>query len=151
MIIIIYMMILLSLIPNSNTAFLVEKFKDVDGEYVVYTNGFETENINNVDIVKNYKGQIFTTNISNANTLLFNIDSVASEKIVLKNMPINSIKDILNLDVLEEICVSDNIVLYNCFSNKLDRKVRSNNYVFNIQIAVMCDTIAIGYPYLVDY
>ena len=104
-----------------------------------------------MDIIPNYNGQIFITKIDNANSILYGVNNVACEKIVLKNISIDYVEDVLDFDIIEEVLVSENIVLYNCYTHKLDRKVVSNNGVFNIQIAVENEIISIGYPYLIDY
>lgn len=151
MIFILYFIFLLNSIWYIDVMFLVEHLHDFDGEYFVYTNGCEVENLENVDIVKNYHGQILSTNIAFADSILMNIDNVASEKIVLENESINTIKELLDIDILEEINVGGDIVLYNCYTSKLCRKIMSINGPINIQIAIEDNIISIGYPYLVDY
>jgi hypothetical protein len=151
MIIILYLIFLINSIGYLDAVFLVENFSGFDGEYIVYTNACEAENIANVDIVKNYHGQILRTDIEFAGSILTSINNVASEKIVLKNTSIDAIKLLLDIDVLEEVIVGNDVILYNCYTDNLNRKVMSKIGYINIQIAVENNMISIGYPYLVDY
>lgn len=131
--------------------FLIEYFDNCNGDYVVYTNSTYVEELRGVDIVKNYNGQILYTDISNFEKILNNVDAVASEKLLLYDTNLEYIDSILGIEILEEVVVNDDIVLYNCYTSKLNRKVSSRYGYMNIQIAINNDSILIGYPYLVDY
>ena len=131
--------------------FLVEFFLEYEGRYVVYANEYQVDKLESVDIVKNYNGQILATDIENSSTILCGIEKLASEKIVLCDISIEDISSILDMDILEIVYINDDLMLYNCFTKNLPRKVLYDKGYMNIQVAMTHDIVNIGYPYLVDY
>ena len=147
----VYIIIILNSILSFENSFLIEFFTGYDGRYVVYTSEYQVDKLENVDIVKNYNGQILATNIENSSTILYGIEKLASEKIVLCGVSIEHISNILDMDILEIVYIKDNLILYNCYTKKLPRKVVCDKGYMNIQVAITHDILSIGYPYLVDY
>lgn len=148
--IIVYILILIISISNTSF-FLVEDMKVFDGEYYVYTNSSYDLDLEDVLVVQNYLGQIYITDIENYKNILMSIENVACEKVVLKNVSIEEVKEKLKVKILETIDVGNGIILYNCYCKNLQRSINSNVGKINIQIAETNDSICVGYPYLVDY
>lgn len=151
MIIVMYIIIILNSILSFENSFLVEFFREYEGRYVVYANEYQVDKLESVDIVKNYNGQILATDIENSSTILCGIEKLTSEKIVLCDISIDDISTILDMDILEIVYINDDLMLYNCYTKSLPRKVVCDKGYMNIQVAMTHDIVNIGYPYLVDY
>ena len=131
---------------EKNKLNFLDVFMSYDFKYIVsFSDLVDDENLVDVGFLKigNYdKDELFKLNQKNKKY-------ITSETIVLYNISPNEILKKLNGVIVSKYHIGQ-IEVYNCYVKNLEKFCYENDKKFNIQIAVNCDEIKVGYPTIAE-
>jgi len=108
------------------------------GQYFIYT--VDNSGRSKIQITEDdAQGLLSATNVVLGEGYLFDIEKVSIEETL----------DYFDAEIISSCRIGD-LLVKNCFSSRLNEHVIQGEKKVNLQIAITCDCIKIGYPLILD-